>query len=110
MLEDIGFTASKKNKCVFYKGMIMSLCYVDDGIFPGLSMEEIDDVIEQLRRQDFKVKDKGTMQDYLGINIKFLPDGKIRLTQLHIIDSILEEVSIVNHLKDKIHHLLLASP
>eukprot|EP00957_Ditylum_brightwellii_P143454 10929011-Ditylum_brightwellii.AAC.1 len=86
---------------MFYKGMTMFLCYVNDGIFAGPSSEEIDDAIEQLRKQDFKAEDKGTMQDYLGINIKFLLDGKIRLTQPQIINSILEEVPIAKHLKDK---------
>eukprot|EP00957_Ditylum_brightwellii_P069900 5308300-Ditylum_brightwellii.AAC.1 len=79
----------------------MFLCYVDDGIFAVPSSKEIDDAIEQLRKQDFKVEDKGTMQDYMGINIKFLPDGKIRLTQPQIINFILEEVPIAKHLKDK---------
>eukprot|EP00957_Ditylum_brightwellii_P176735 13461692-Ditylum_brightwellii.AAC.1 len=89
-LEDIGFVVSKIDDCVFYKS-----------IFAGLSSEEINDTIEQLRKQDYKVEDKGTMQDYLGINIKFLPDGKMRLTQLQIMNSILEEVPIAKHLKDK---------
>eukprot|EP00957_Ditylum_brightwellii_P064410 4888523-Ditylum_brightwellii.AAC.1 len=90
-LENIGFTVSKIDECVFYKGTTMSLCYVDDGISVGPSSEEIDDAFEQLRKQDFKVEDKGTMQNYLGINIKYLPNKKIRLTQPQIIDSILEE-------------------
>jgi hypothetical protein len=100
-LEDIGFTASKIDECVFYKVTTMFLCYVDDGIFAGPSREEIEDVIEQLRMRGFKVEDKGTMQDYLGINIEYLPGDKIRLTQPQIIDSILEEVPIAKHLKDK---------
>eukprot|EP00957_Ditylum_brightwellii_P149388 11378218-Ditylum_brightwellii.AAC.1 len=87
----------------------MFLCYVNDGIFAGPSSEEINGTIKQLRKQYFKVEDKGTMQDYLGINIKFLPDGKIRLAQPQIIDSIFEEVLIVKHLKDKTLHLLSAS-
>eukprot|EP00957_Ditylum_brightwellii_P049496 3754329-Ditylum_brightwellii.AAC.1 len=72
-LEDIGFTALKINEFVFYKGTIMFLCYVNDSIFSGPSSEEIDDAIEQLRKRGFKMEDKGTMQDYIGINIEYLP-------------------------------------
>eukprot|EP00957_Ditylum_brightwellii_P186393 14191948-Ditylum_brightwellii.AAC.1 len=100
-LEDIGFIASKIDECMFCKGTTLFLCYVNDGIFAGPSREEMNGTIKQLRKQYFKVEDKGTMQGYLGINIKFLPDGKITLAQPQIIDSILEEVLIVKYLKDK---------
>eukprot|EP00957_Ditylum_brightwellii_P027581 2084893-Ditylum_brightwellii.AAC.1 len=80
-LEHTGFIASKIDECMFYKGTTMFLCCVNDSIFMGPSSEEIDDAIEQLRKQDSKVEDKGTMQDYLGINIKLLLDGKIKFTQ-----------------------------
>eukprot|EP00957_Ditylum_brightwellii_P100697 7673763-Ditylum_brightwellii.AAC.1 len=79
----------------------MFLCFVDDGIFAGPYREEIEDTIKQLRKQGFKVEDKGNMQDYFGINIEYLPGNKIRLTQPQIIDFILEEVPISKHLKDK---------
>eukprot|EP00957_Ditylum_brightwellii_P054113 4098793-Ditylum_brightwellii.AAC.2 len=47
-LKKIGFTQSCVDECVFYRGNIIFICYVDDGIFAGLMDEEIDAAIADL--------------------------------------------------------------
>mgnify|MGYP003341565099 CR=1 FL=1 len=100
-LEEIGFTQSAIYECVFYCGNTIFLCYVDDGIFASTNQEEIDQAIKDLRDANFDIEDKGDIEDYLGMTIEKLSDGKIRITQPQIIQSITDEVYIPPNLKGK---------
>ena len=40
------------------------------------------------------MEDKGNIEDYLGVNIKEKENGKIKLTQPQIIDSIINNVQL----------------
>ena len=50
----IGFEWSKIYKCMFYRGNLLFLVYVDDGIFVSLDGTSINNVIREL--QDSKLK------------------------------------------------------
>jgi hypothetical protein len=46
----------------------------------------------------FEIKDEGAIDNYLGVKIlKGEEDGTFHLTQPHLIDSILEDVRLLNH-------------
>ena len=45
-LEKVGFTQSKIDECVFYKGSMIYILYTDDSILAGPNREEIDKTIE----------------------------------------------------------------
>eukprot|EP00957_Ditylum_brightwellii_P018457 1388333-Ditylum_brightwellii.AAC.1 len=79
----------------------MFLCYVDDGIFVGPSRKEVDKAIADLRDKGFNVEDKGNIENYLGITIEVLQEAALHLKQPQIIQSIINEVPIPKHLKDK---------
>ena len=74
---------------------------MDDGIFASSNQEEIDQAIKDLRDANFDIEDKGDIEDYLGMTIEKLSDGKIRITQPQIIQSIIDEVYIPPNLKGK---------
>jgi hypothetical protein len=44
----IGFTQSAVDECVFYRGKVIFLCYVDDGIFASPNPKDIDKAIADL--------------------------------------------------------------
>jgi hypothetical protein len=98
-LLSIGFIQSKVDECVFYRGNIIFLNYVDDGIFACSNNEEIDEAIKDLSnpkkaKATFEIEDQGDIADYLGINFNKVGDDKIQLTQPHLIDQIVKEVGL----------------
>eukprot|EP00957_Ditylum_brightwellii_P095822 7300623-Ditylum_brightwellii.AAC.2 len=74
----------------------MFLCF-----FVGPSKKEVDWAIKDLRKANFNIEDKGDIEDYLGINVEKLSDGRLKISQPQIIDSIIAEVPISSHLKNK---------
>jgi len=70
-----------------------------DGIFAGPSLKKINEAIEDLgdirkARNRCVLEDQGDIKDYLGINFEYLPDGKIKLSQPHLIAQIVKEVGL----------------
>ena len=47
-LINIGFKQSKVDECVFFRDNVIFLCYVDDGIFAGPDLNEINKAINDL--------------------------------------------------------------
>jgi hypothetical protein len=90
-LREIGFKQSKVDECVFYRGQTIFIVYVDDGIFAGPNEDEINSAINDLRAADFDIEDKGDIIDYLGVRLSYEKDGKIKLWQPHLIDSIVKD-------------------
>ena len=50
-LKDGGFTPSEIDSCVFYKEDMIILFYVDDMIAVARDKEQIDDLVESLRKE-----------------------------------------------------------
>jgi hypothetical protein len=46
----------------------------------------------QLQDIGFVIEDQGHITDYLGVNVEYLSDGRIKLTNLHLKDDILQDV------------------
>jgi len=93
-LLSIGFVQSLVDECVFYRGDIIFIVYVDDGIFLGKSDEQLIAVIEELKAIHLNVEDQGHPADYVGVNIKRCNDGTYNFTQRALIDSIIEDAGI----------------
>ena len=98
-LLNIGFEQSEADECVYYKGDVIFLFYVDDGIFISPTKEKVDKAIadlsnRKLSKNKYDIDDQGDISDYLGINFDLLPDGSLKLWQPHLIDQILDEVGI----------------
>jgi hypothetical protein len=94
-LEQLGFQQSQQDECVFYRGKTIFLVYTDDAIILDPEESGIDKCIKDLS-STFTIEDKGTIEDYLGVQIKRLPDGSYKLTQPQLIDSILQDLGLLD--------------
>jgi len=95
-LLSIGFKQSLVDECMFYRGDIIFIVYVDDGIFMGKSDEQITAAIEELRSLQLNIEDQGHPADYVGVNIKKHKDGTYELTQRALIDSIITDAGLTD--------------
>jgi hypothetical protein len=93
-LEGMGFTRSVADPCVFYRDKLIFLHFVDDCICLSPDAADIDKFLSDLRQAKFNVTDEGELADYLGVKIEKLPEGKFKLSQPHLIDSILEDLGL----------------
>ena len=100
-LKKIGFTQSSVEPCLFYRGTVSFLIYVDDGILAGPSDDDIEQAIEDLMKANFDIEDMGNIKDYLGVQVRRTNDGGLLLTQSHLIDSILEDLHFQANTKTK---------
>ena len=95
-MRDIGFKPSAFDPCLYYRGSVLFLVYIDDCIVFGPDTGAIDQVVTDLRSctQRFTVDDQGEVGDFLGIQIKRQPDGSVHLSQPQLIDSILKDLHL----------------
>ena len=100
-LKDIGFEPSNVDECVFYRGKVIFLVYVDDGIFISPDQEGINKAIMDLQSRNFDIEDQGQLTDYLGVNVEQLSDGRIKLSQPHLIDEIICDMNLSPRSSDK---------
>jgi hypothetical protein len=47
------------------------------------------------------MEDQGSITDYLGVNLEHLPNGDIKLSQLHLINQIIDKVHISKQVAGK---------
>jgi len=90
-LTDSGFVQSKVDECLFYFKQCVMMVYVDDTIISGPNKKEVNEVISLLG-QLFDVDDQGDLNDFLGVKVEHLEDGRIKFTQPHLIDQILSDL------------------
>ena len=102
LIKKVGFEQSKVDNCVFYKGQVMYVLYTDDSILAGPDPNEIDKIIDDMKKAKLDVTIEGDLQDFLGVNIERKEDGTIHLTQPHLIDQILADLRLdQDHVKVK---------
>jgi hypothetical protein len=92
-LKSIGFRQSKVDECVFFRGTVIFIVYVDDGIFASPDKQAVDKAISEMQ-EHFDMDDQGDITDYLGVNVEKLPNGDFKLTQPHLIQQIVDETRI----------------
>jgi len=93
-LESIGFHQSKIDECIFYRGKTIYVLYTDDSILAGPDEQEIEEILEDMKKAKLDITVEGDICDFLGVKIDRRPDGTIHLTQPHLIEQILEEVRL----------------
>jgi len=93
-LREIGFTPSLVDDCVFYRGDIIFIVYVDDGIFLAPNDTAISTAITELLNLGLDIEDQGHPADYVGVAIKRLRDGSLELSQRALIDTIIDDAKL----------------
>ena len=94
LIKEVGFKQSEVDECVFYKGRTMYLLYTDDSILAGPSEKEINTIIRQIKGAGLNITEEGDIQDFLGINIVRHNNGRVTLSQPHLIDQILTDLKM----------------
>ena len=95
-LTSLGYKASLIDDCVFYRGDIIFMVYVDDGILLGKDDEQLKAAIREIQESGLNIEDQGHPADYVGVNIKKLKDGSYEFTQRALIDAIIADVGLEN--------------
>lgn len=86
-----GWKPSDIDPCLFTKGTVILVLYVDDAYLTGPNKSDIDSAITSLK-QDFSLTDEGDLKDYLGVRIIRHDDGTAELVQPRMIDRCLNIV------------------
>ena len=100
-LREIGFTPSKIDECVFYRGSTIFLLYTDDGIIIDANPSKVDTFIQELTDKGLKLEDQGHITDYLGVKVEATEDGKLKLYQPQLIDDIINQLGFNDRTKSK---------
>ena len=84
-----GFRQSKVDLCLFIKGTVILVLYVDDAALFSPDSAAINREIDSLKKS-FELTDEGELQDYLGTRLTKHADGRIELQQKKTIDNCLD--------------------
>ncbi len=93
-LASIWFTTSLIDDCVFFRGDIIFMVYVDDGIFLDSNDLQLQEVIKEIQNLGLNIEDQGHPADYVEVNTKKLKDGSYEFTQRALIDSIIDDIRL----------------
>ena len=105
-LENRGFVQSQIDPCLFTKGSMMIILYVDDVMIVAKHSTQIDNLIKSLKDgtdmdtgylnsslKKFVFTDDGSIKTFLGVNIERTKEG-YHLAQPYLISCILEAVGL----------------
>ena len=88
-----GFKQSEVDECVFYKGDLIFVVYVDDIIILCPDQRKIDRVVKSLKK-GFDLTDEGDLTEYLGIRVDKTKKKGLKLTQPTLIRRIIAAVRL----------------
>lgn len=108
-LAKLGFTKSKVDPCVFYRGKTILLIYVDDVIVLGPTAADTLEPYNDLIEFGFKLEDQGDIKDFVGVTIEKQSDGAFIMTQKNLIRTILRDLGFNNRTKPKLVPALIGS-
>ena len=92
-LKKLKFQQSAVDECVFYYRRSVMVVYTDDCIIMGPDAKQLDRMFTKLQ-SEFDITLEGTLCDYLGILIKKDKQGRLTLTQPHLIASIRKDLGL----------------
>jgi hypothetical protein len=99
-LIELGYKRSIIDPCVYYRGKMVFMIYVDDGIFAGPDKGEIERLFKELQAK-FNITDEGDLTEYLGVLVEKQPDGRTKLSQPQLIEQILSDLWFNDKTKSK---------
>ena len=95
-MKEIGFTPSSFDPCLYYRGSIIFLVYINDCIIFGPDSSSIDTVVEDLQAcsHRFTIDNQGDIGDFLVIQVTRFLDGYVQLTQPQLIEAIIKDLHL----------------
>ena len=94
LTNEVGFTQSEVDECLFYRGNTLYVLYTDDSIILAPTTEETEEVIADIKAAGLNITVEGDLQDFLGVNIQREGDNMIRLSQPHLERQICKELGL----------------
>ena len=79
---------------MFFRGQVIYRLYTDDTILAALTQKAIDDTITNLKKTKLCITVEGTLSDFLGVKIDRKSNGRIELSQEHLIEQILKDIHV----------------
>lgn len=93
-LNQLGFTQSKHDPCIFWRASVIIIIYTDDTIVTGPKESLIDQAIKDIGEK-FEITNKESVDDFLGVKIiRDEVNGTLTLTQPQLINSILDDLGL----------------
>ena len=99
-LNQLGFTSSDADPCLFVSDKCICLVYVDDTLLYARSKEDLDEVVQGLRNLNMDLEEESDVAGFLGVLVDRQPDGSIVLRQEGLIARIIDALKI-SHLHPK---------
>ena len=95
-MHEIIFTPSKFDPCLYYRGSVIFLVYINDCIVFDPDDWAINRVVKDFHSctQCFIVDDQGAMGNFWGIQVQKQNNGTIRLSPPQLIDSIIKDLHL----------------
>jgi len=94
-LEAQGFVQSTYDHCLFYSKHITLVVFVDDIVCAFEDEDKVNKLFKALNPTGDKLTDEGTLQEFLGIDVRRSKDGKeFELTQKGLIEKILKTTNL----------------
>jgi hypothetical protein len=93
-LKEIGFQVSEIDECLFYRGTSLYVLYTDDSILTGPDPNELDQILNDMRKVGLDLTVEGDISDFLGVQIDRVSKGQFKLSQPHLIKDILKELRL----------------
>ena len=92
-LKAAGFKQSDHDECLFFFKTAVYVLYTDDSILTGPVQKDIDEALLCMQKIGLDITDEGDVGDFLGVRIDQREDGSVHLSQPHLIDSILKDLT-----------------
>jgi len=99
-LEAEGFRRSDIDQCVFLRKDCIILLYVDDMIALARNKEVLETLVVNLQKRNYILTDEGSLDKYLGVDVKYKDKGQIELVQPFLIQRIIDLLGLE---KDSTH-------
>ncbi len=94
-LEFVGFTQSESDACLFYTERVICLIYVDDTLFYAQNMNDINSIVEDLKKTNLELEVEDDVAGFLGVHIERKQnEGTIELTQKGLIQRIIKALDL----------------
>ena len=95
-LESIGFKQSSCDPCLFLKGEVTCLVYVDDCLFFGRDKSMLNKAIDDLKDAEMDLNIEDDVAGFLGVLVRKNEDGSVSLTQTGLIDRVLTVLGLTS--------------
>jgi len=101
ILVKLGFEQSQIDEGVYYRDGVIYLLYTDGSILASKSEAKINQAIKDIQDSGLKITIEGNVEDFLGVHIQRIEDGKIKISQPHLANQISNDLGFRENTKRK---------